>query len=144
MRRRFTLGYALIGALLLVVSLGVTACGSASTVQTGQVNVALHDSQIDSSLATFVPGMRYHFTVVNRGSVSHEMMIMPQGMSQMPMDQMDHIALARTGDIPPGATKTVDFTFTPAMSQQHLEFGCYYQGHYESGMHLPITVKQTG
>ncbi len=114
--------------------------GGTPSVQTANVTITLHDYSIASSQATFTPGMRYHFTVVNRGMVNHEMMIMPQGMAEMPMGQMDQIALARTGDIAPGATKSFDYTFTSAMMGQHLEFGCYYLGHYEAGMHMPITV----
>jgi uncharacterized cupredoxin-like copper-binding protein len=114
--------------------------GGAQSTQIANVAVTLSDYRIESSQTTFAPGMRYHFTIVNKGMMSHELMIMPQGMSQAPMEQMDHMALARTGDLAPSATKTFDFTFTSMMTQQHLEFGCYYPGHYQSGMHMPIVV----
>jgi len=112
------------------------------TPQTSNVNVALYDNRIETSQTSFTPGMHYHFTVVNRGAVNHEFMIVPQGMAQMPMDQLDHTALARTGDMAPGMTKTFDYTFMSNMAQQHLEFGCYYPGHYDGGMHMPITVSK--
>jgi len=116
--------------------------GGTPTPQTGNVDVALYDTRLESSRATFTPGTRYHFTVVNRGTTNHELMIVPQGMGQMPMAQMERFALARTGDLAPGATKTFDYTFTAAMARQQLEFGCYYPGHYDGGMHMPIAVSK--
>jgi uncharacterized cupredoxin-like copper-binding protein len=115
------------------------------TAQAANVTVTLREYTIASSQTSFMPGVHYHFTVVNKGAISHELMLLPrvlgQGMgSSMSMDQLDHMALARTGDLTPGATKTIDYTFTSAMAGQHMELGCYYPGHYESGMHLPIAV----
>jgi uncharacterized cupredoxin-like copper-binding protein len=115
---------------------------STPSAQTGAVNVVLYDNRIESSQTTFTPGMRYHLTAVNKGTINHELMIVPQGMSQMPMEQMDRLALARTGDMAPGMTKSFDYTFTSAMAQQRLEFGCYYPGHYDAGMKLPIAVSK--
>lgn len=114
------------------------------SAQSANVAVTLYDNRIESSQTTFTPGMRYHFTVVNKGIVNHEMMLMPQvmgsGMASMPMDRLDHMALARTGDMAAGATMSYDYTFPSAMSGHQLEFGCYYPGHYESGMHLAIVI----
>jgi uncharacterized cupredoxin-like copper-binding protein len=138
MRYHFAPGLALLGAFLLLATIGVAGCGGASTAQ--NVTVTLYDNWIQSSQMTFTPGMRYHFTVMNKGAVNHELMLMPQGMSQMPMEQMDSIAPARTGDLAPGMMKTFDYSFTPAMAQQHLEFACYYPGHYDAGMHMSIAV----
>lgn len=128
----------------------------ASSTSAADVTVTLYDNHIESSRATFMPGARYHFTVVNKGMIDHELMLMPQvmghgmgsgmgdgmgdGMGSMSMDQLDHMALARTGDMNPSVTRTFDYTFPPAMAGHHLEFGCYYPGHYESGMHLTITL----
>ncbi len=42
----------------------------------------------------------------------------------------------------PGATKTFDYTFALQAAGPHPEFACHLPGHYETGMHLDITVKQ--
>ncbi len=144
MRHHFARRRALLAVIALLVSVGVAACGATSTTASGAVTVILYDNHIQSSQTTFAPGMRYHFTITNRGTINHEFMIAPQGMSQMPMGQLDASALARTGDMAPGVMKTFDITFTSAMAQQHLEFGCYYPGHYDSGMHMPIAVGASG
>lgn len=121
--------------------------GGAASGSTADATITLYDNRIESSQMTFMPGMRYHFTVVNKGMIDHELMLMPQVMGRgmgtgmgMSMDQLDHMALARTGDMTSGVTRTIDYTIPLAMADHHLEFGCYYPGHYESGMHLTITV----
>jgi hypothetical protein len=48
------------------------------SAQTTNVTVTLGDSTIASSQTIFTPGMRYHFTVVNKGTIDHEMMLLPQ------------------------------------------------------------------
>jgi uncharacterized cupredoxin-like copper-binding protein len=35
----------------------------------------------------------------------------------------------------------MDYTFTKAYPAGTLEFACHLSGHYEAGMHLPITVQ---
>jgi uncharacterized cupredoxin-like copper-binding protein len=123
----------------------IPGSGSSST-QTADVTVTLYDNRIESSQMTFTPSVRYHVTAVNKGTINHELMLMPQvmgpGMASMPMEQLDHMALARTGDMAPSATKTFDYTFPSAMTGRQLEFGCYYPGHYASGMHMPITINK--
>jgi len=42
--------------------------------------------------------------------------------------------------LPPGATITVEYTFTEPMTPGDLEIACHISGHYESGMKMPITV----
>jgi uncharacterized cupredoxin-like copper-binding protein len=118
--------------------------GSSQSPQTADVSVTLYDNRIEASQATFSPGVHYHFTAMNKGTIDHELMLMPQVMgpmmASMPMEQLDHMALAQTGNMAPGATKTFDYTFTSAMAGHQMELGCYYPGHYESGMHMPIRV----
>jgi uncharacterized cupredoxin-like copper-binding protein len=142
MRPAFKRSFALIGVLLVLTVLGIAGCGYSSAGQSVNVTVTLYDTKIDSTQTTFTPGMHYHFTVMNKGAVNHEFMIMPQatgqGMGSMPMDQLDHMALARTGDMAPGMMKTFGYTFMSNMAGQHPEFGCYYPGH--DLMRLPVSV----
>jgi len=64
-------------------------------------------------------------------------------MMDMDMEAMDEMALAmiEEDELTPGATKTLDYTFTEPASTGDLEFVCHVEGHYEAGMKLPITVK---
>jgi len=59
------------------------------------------------------------------------------------MEAMDEMALAmiEEDELPSGATKTLDYTFTEPAPDGTLEFVCHVEGHYEAGMRLPITVK---
>ena len=95
------------------------------------------------AVTTFSVGVPYHFVVTNKGAVAHEFVIMPleQG-TQGSEAQLPSTALAGIAgkDLPTGATKTLDYTFTQAPAGG-LEFACHLPGHYEAGMHTPITVK---
>ena len=136
----------LITTMLVASSLLLSACGP-STNPDGSVDVkvTLTDFKIESSLNTFNVGVPYHFIITNEGEDEHELMIMEPMMAgtEMSMEQMDEMALAvvEEDDLPPGATYTLDYTFTEPAPAGSLEFSCHIQGHYEAGMLLPITVK---
>lgn len=140
---RYTL---LITTVLIASSLILSACGP-STNPDGSVNVevTLTDFGIESTVDTFEVGVPYHFIITNEGAVNHELMIMEPMMEGMEMDmeEMDAMALAyvEEDELPPGATQTLDYTFTAAAPAGSLEFDCHIEGHYEAGMKLPITVQ---
>jgi uncharacterized cupredoxin-like copper-binding protein len=139
-------------ALGLVTSaLAFLVAGSPATVvpgsgsqspHTADVTVTLSDNRIEASQAPCMPGTPSHFTAMNHGAINHELMLMPHVMGPMmglrSMDQLDRMARAQTGDLAPGATKTVDDTFPSALSGHQMGLGCYYPGHSASGLHLPI------
>ncbi len=132
---------ALLLASLLILSTALAACAPSGGGATS-VKVTLTDFKIESSLTTFSVGVPYHFTIVNNGSVPHEVVIMP------PADPASaQAALAKAllnvgeNDLPAGGTKTVDYTFTTAAPEGTLEMACHIAGHYEAGMHVPIVVK---
>jgi uncharacterized cupredoxin-like copper-binding protein len=134
-------------APLMVLAVAVLAAcggGAASGGSPVQVQVTLTDFKIDSSLTTFSVGVPYHFVVTNKGAVNHEFVIMPpeQGV-QGSETQLPSTALAGIlgKDLTPGATKTLDYTFTKAAPAGSLEFACHLPGHYEAGMHTPIVVQ---
>ena len=144
MKHRFLLS--MMGVLLLAV---LAACGgsSGSTNQgssgsTNQVHMSLSDFKVQSSQTTFTAGKTYHFTVTNNGKTQHELMIMAPMKSDMPMSEMDHMALyhINSSDLPPGASKSFDYTFPSSTVQKPLEFSCHLPGHYEAGMHQAISV----
>lgn len=140
MKPRFLLQGVLVGVVLLL-----TACGGNTTSsRTISVQVTETDFHIASSVMTFRPGIPYHFVVTNTGRTAHEFMIMPKAegkMNGMSMDDMDKLALAMIETIPPGETKTLDYTFPSSATSSHPEFACYFPGHYEAGMKLDVTVQ---
>jgi uncharacterized cupredoxin-like copper-binding protein len=94
-------------------------------------------------MTTFKVGVPYHFVVTNKGDVAHEFMVMqPVEAGTMTMEEMDKMANAHIeeDDLQPGDNASVDYTFTDPVPEGGLEFACHLAGHYENGMHLPITV----
>ena len=133
--------------LLLAPTLVLVACGG--TASTGnkpvEVKVTLSEFAIQSSITDFQVGVPYHFVVTNAGEEPHEIMLMEpmENSTGMSMEEMDSMALAHVeeDDLPAGGTATFDYTFTQPTASGELEFACHIQGHYESGMKLPITVE---
>jgi uncharacterized cupredoxin-like copper-binding protein len=68
---------------------------------------------------------------------------MPPESAQISQDQVKQDALAGipAAQLQPGQSATLDYTFTKAAPSGTLEFACHLPGHYESGMHLSITVQ---
>jgi uncharacterized cupredoxin-like copper-binding protein len=54
----------------------------------------------------------------------------------------DSVAHVSQDQLNPGATATLDYTFTKAYPAGTLEFACHLPGHYEAGMHTGIVVTQ--
>jgi uncharacterized cupredoxin-like copper-binding protein len=124
-------------ALVVVAAFVLSACGS-SPAQAAKkpvdVQITLTEFRIESSVTDFTVGTPYHFVIANQGTLAHDWMIMPSG------EQAEAKALVKVEDtdLQPNMTVTRDFTFTQAGD---LEFACHVKGHYEAGMHTPITVK---
>ncbi|MFN3742840.1 MAG: hypothetical protein ACK4VW_09250 [Anaerolineales bacterium] len=130
-----------------MVTLLLAGCGGQKT-SSNEVTITLTDFGIQSSVTEFKVGVPYRFTVTNAGKVPHEFMIMPpltaeQMSMHMEMEELDKMALAMIGeeDLPPGATKSFEYTFTQPAPAGTLEFACHVSGHYEAGMKLGITVR---
>jgi len=136
----------LITTVIIATSLLLTACGPSKNPD-GSVNVevTLTDFGIESTLDAFEVGVPYHFIITNEGAINHELMIMEPMMPgmEMSMEEMDAMALAyvEEDELPPGATQTLDYTFTEPAPAGSLELDCHIEGHYEAGMVLPITVR---
>lgn len=135
--------------VIVIASLLLTACGGKQANTNGPVDVkvALGEFTIKSSVTEFKPGVQYHFIVTNEGLVPHEFMIMPiamdgMGMSGMSMEEKDALALMMISEeeLPAGATVEMDYTFT-SVPEGNIEFVCALPGHFEAGMHTPITIK---
>ena len=129
--------------IAMVGSLLMAACSSGSSgSKTVTVNLTLSEFKIDSSLTTFTQGVTYHFVVKNTGVANHELYIMPVMAGDMTDQAAKDAALAglAASDLPAGTTKSFDYTFTKAYPAGALELACHVAGHYDSGMHTPITV----
>lgn len=129
-------------SVMVVLLLAVLAACGGSSDNTNQVIVSLSDFKIQSSQTTFTAGETYHFTVTNNGQTIHEFMIMPPMSGKIPMSQMDQMALyhIEESDLPPGASKSFDYTFPSSLVHKPLEFACHLPAHYEAGQHETISV----
>lgn len=130
--------------VVMIAALSACAGGSSGSTQPVEVEVTANEFGFQASLTTFSVGVPYHFVVTNGGTVNHEFMIMqPMEPGSMDMEEMDEMALTviEEDDLPPGATASVDVTFDEPASSGTLELACHTPGHYEAGMHLPITVQ---
>lgn len=126
--------------------------GAAPTAQPAaqkpiEVQVTLTEFKVDSSLTMFKQNTPYRFVVTNKGTVNHDFSISPPvmaGMTGMSTDGSHESALAviDAQDMPPGATKTIDVTFSKPYSSSDIEIACHTPGHYDSGMKVPVTVTQ--
>lgn len=140
---------------LIVCALLFAACGPGATLPTQpatqkpiEVRVTMNEFKIEPAMTNFKVGVPYRFMVTNKGTVNHDFTISPPvmqhgGMAMSTEDAHENaLAVIDANDMPPGATKTVDLTFTKSYSPAELEAACHTPGHYESGMHVPLTVTQ--
>ena len=124
-------------ALVIAAALALSACGGTpaqAAKKPVDVQITLTEFKIESSVTDFTVGTPYHFVITNKGALAHDWMIMPSGEQ----DEDKALVKVEDTDLQPNMTVTRDFTFTQAGS---LEFACHVKGHYEAGMHTPITIK---
>ena len=123
-----------------------TTTGNSTSQQPNTVAVTLSDFKVEAAQTTFKTGITYHFVIHNTSStVNHELMaIKPLGGDGMSMSDMDKVALfmVSSTQLAPGATTTVDYTFTQPYSAGQIEFACHVGSHYSLGMHMPLIVTQ--
>jgi len=140
----------LFAVMLPLVVVLFTACGSSTASPTANpsatsptpntVTVTLTDFKIASDLTQFKVGVPYHFVVINKGAVEHELMIAPPMTAGMTLEQIDDAQLFEAPDLEVGHTKTVDYIFKASALKGTWEFACHEPGHYETGMKLPVTI----
>jgi uncharacterized cupredoxin-like copper-binding protein len=134
-------------ALTIVITLGLILLSSCyGTPQT--VEVQLTEFGIQSSVMAFRPGRTYTFVISNGGALAHEFAITARGAGS----QVEHHDAQETHHdmsgsflhvgqehLPPGESATIEYTF-PREIAGELEFACHLDGHYESGMYMPISL----
>jgi uncharacterized cupredoxin-like copper-binding protein len=137
--------------VMLLAGAGLTACGAtagtpSATTTSQTITVALTDTGISSSQATFAPGVRCHFVVTNHGTQPHQFWLMPQNMQEMmqnmPMEQWHHQVLYSSQTVMPGQTVTFDYTFPMISPEQGLAFGCY-TGQGQLVYMMPIRISRS-
>ena len=140
--------------LSLLAILGVLvlpACGTPQSNRPVNVDVTLKEFTVEASLTNFRTGVPYHFTVTNAGQIPHEFMIIPVvkggehahgGTPGASMDEQHKMALVSIPeqDLPAGATVEVNYTFQSTPEGDNIEIVCVLPGHFEAGMHIPVTI----
>lgn len=121
---------------------GSTPAASADGTGAQQVDIALSDFKITASQMNFVVGRPYRFVITNTSKTPHELAIVPAGMGHMMDAEAMKASLVHVDmdQLPTGTPKTVVYTFSNPAAAGQLEFGCHIVGHYDAGMHTPITV----
>ena len=131
-----------VGVVLAVAVVAtMTACGPA---QPEKVEVTLTEFGVESPVTTFKVGQPYQFVITNTGAINHEFVIM-RPLEEGEMNMVGHgmeeaLVEVKDEELPPGATVTVEYTFTESMTLGNLEYACHVTGHYAAGMKMPITV----
>lgn len=132
--------------LLLSVLVAVLIAAGCSAKPEGPIEVTIEANEFSfkSSLTEFQTGETYRLLVTNSGKLAHEIMIVaPTEIGMMEMGKLDEMALVMVpeDELPAGATKTFEYTFTASAPEGKLEFACHVTGHYEAGMKLPFIVR---
>jgi uncharacterized cupredoxin-like copper-binding protein len=106
----------------------------------GKIGVSVKEFSVNPS-ATQAPAGRVTFHVRNTGTIPHEMVVLrtdkPAGslLNGARADETGNVG--ETGDLAPGATKTVSVK----LKAGHYALVCNLPGHYSAGQHIDFTVK---
>jgi uncharacterized cupredoxin-like copper-binding protein len=125
--------------LLILLLVGLTGCSLAGSSGAREVDVTLTEFAVQASTRSFATGVPYHLLITNRGQVNHELRIAPPGVQGGPgvIASVDEMALQ------PGTMHTIEVVFPESAPSTGLEFACHLPAHYEFGMHLAVTVRET-
>ncbi len=153
--------------LVVVASIGLSACGSATSKRTStaaastaaaksstttatpvsggpaQVNVALSEFKIKPAVASVASG-RVEFVVTNDGKIKHQFTLIrtdkPAATVLSKQNPNDDIPGARgeISSLAPGTTKKL---VVKDLKPGHYALVCALPGHYQAGMYADFTVK---
>ncbi len=100
-----------------------------------EVAVTLDEFPIYASSTEFTVGETYTFVITNAGRFRHELVLEAGGAPDVPLEADGREA--ETEAIEPGATATLEWTFTEAGNYQ---YSCHFRDHYARGMALSFRV----
>lgn len=105
------------------------------------VRASLTEMKIADSVTKVAAG-KVTFTVANDGAVTHEYVILktPTPAAKLPFSggrASEAGNVGETGDLAPGATKTLSLT----LKAGHYAIICNLPGHYKGGMYTDLTVQ---
>jgi predicted lipoprotein with Yx(FWY)xxD motif len=118
------------------VAAGASPVASPAAMGENEVAVDLSEFHVTPSTLTLQVGQEYTFVVTNSGVLIHELVIEPAGAADEPLEEGEKVS--EIEDIEPGETDTLTWTFEEAGTYQ---LSCHVPGHFESGMHVEITVE---
>ena len=126
-----------ISALILALSLALTACGSGGTT----LNVTTTDTGYDSTTYTVPAGAKVTLHLTNNGSTEHEFAILNKGEHvTLPFSDDDEAKIFWELDgVEAGKTKSD--TFTAPTEPGEYDVICGIPGHIEKGMVATLIVK---
>jgi uncharacterized cupredoxin-like copper-binding protein len=123
----------------LLVAAGLAATATPDHVRT--VTMTIHFSRFDPASLQVDPGETVRFVVTNTDPIDHELLVGDAAMQAIHEKGTEALHGARPGEISVPAGTTVETTFTfPAALALGWEFACHLPGHYDYGMHGPITL----
>ncbi|MEP6757990.1 MAG: plastocyanin/azurin family copper-binding protein [Actinomycetota bacterium] len=125
----------------LLVAAGLAAAATATPDHVGTVAVTIHFSQFDLASLQVAPGETVRFVVTNADPIDHEFLVGDAKMQWVHEKGTEAAHGARPGEIsvPAGTTVETMFTF-PLAPAPGWEFACHLPGHYDFGMHGPISL----
>ncbi|RBY82386.1 hypothetical protein DQ238_03560 [Geodermatophilus sp. TF02-6] len=121
----------MIRALLAVLLLTLTACGSAGPAPVpagppvGELRIGMQEYRFQLSAGTLRPGP-VTVVVTNAGSAAHDVVL-----------EQDHAEIGRSRVLAPGGRQTLEVQVGPG-APVHLT--CTLTGHAEAGMHTSVDV----
>lgn len=125
--------------ILMVISLGLAACGGNVSGPTTTIDVTLSDFQFQPSAFTVPAGQEITLNAANSGGVVHSFVIMQQGQSAgTEFNAEDQPNVYWTVEVQPGGTTNT--TFMAPSEPGDYEVVCHIPGHLQAGMVGKMTV----
>lgn len=133
--------FAVLMVSILVLSLGLVACGGSSGGGSGanSIKATLTEFKFDPNAWTVSAGQQVSLTLTNSGSVEHSWVLLSKPVSGSTFTDADKANILFSKSVPAGQTVTV--TFTAPSTAGSYQVVCDVPGHLEGGMTGTLTVK---
>ncbi len=138
--KRLTVILVLIGSLL--ASLVLVGAASARQMKESaplEVRVTVKEYTVEMSRTNLPANRPIKFSVINHGTVAHEVVLEKAGMVDDPLAINGEVA--EIEDVAPNETKSAVWTIAEPGPYQ---LACHVPGHYEGGMVISFAINPTG